>query len=113
MSRLSDPLQYKQYWGQYNGDFDNRREIETYDNLAAEYAGINGIPIQFFPINVDDYKNNLDAVLGESSAPKWDRRYDLTALLEDFTQETITFGDIGELNTDEITLPALHLYNSI
>jgi hypothetical protein len=104
MSGLSDPLQYKKYFGQFSGDFDNRREIETYDNFAAEYCGIKGVPLEYYPINVDSYKQGLDVVYGENSSPKWDRKYVLTAILEEWTQEIQAFGGFGMVNTDDITL---------
>ena len=104
MSGLSDPLRYKRNWGQFAGDFDNRREIETYDNFAAEYAGIKGIPVDYFPINVDSYKEGMDVVYGENSAPKWDRKYQLTAILEDWTGELVNFSKFGLENVDEVTL---------
>ncbi len=104
MSGLSDPLKYKRQFGQFNGDFDNRREIETYDNLAAEFAGIKGIPLEYYPINVDLYKDGMDVIYGDNSRPQWDRKYILTAILEEWTQEIQAFNGMGLQNTDDITL---------
>jgi len=104
MSGLSDPLRYKKYWNQFSGDFNNQREIETVDNTMAEYAGIAGIPIQYFPINVDDYSDGIDTIYGENSRPKWDKKIELTGILDDFTPELQGFNAIGLSNIDEITL---------
>jgi hypothetical protein len=104
MSGLSDPLKYKKNWNQFSGDFNNQREIETLDNTFAEYAGIAGIPIDYFPINVDDFADGIDPVYGENSTPKWDRKIQLTAILDEFTPEVQSFGAVGIENIDEITL---------
>jgi hypothetical protein len=104
MSGLSDPLKYKKYWNQFGGDINNAVEIETIDNQMAEYAGIAGIPIIFCPINVDDYKDGLDSVFGENSQPKWDRKIQLTGILDEFTPEVQGFQAMGLQNIDEVTL---------
>lgn len=104
MAGLDDPLRYKSAWNQFGGDFSNRREIEFYDNQAAEYSGIKGIPLEYYTINVDDYKDGIDEVYGENSRPKWTKKYTLVAILEEFTPEVQAFGGIGLENIDEIVL---------
>lgn len=101
---MSDPLRYKNYFGQYNGDFENRREITTYDNMMAEYAGIKGIPLEYYPINVDDYEKKIDIVYGETSTPKWDKKHILVGIIEDFSEEMQAFSKFNIENIDEITL---------
>lgn len=101
---MTDPLRYKQFFKQFNGDFDNRQEIATYDEMMKEFAGIRGIPIEFYPINVDDFADGIDVVYGENSTPKWDRKIVMTAILEEFSPEIQAFAKFGIENTDEITL---------
>lgn len=97
----SDPLAYKQYWNQFSGSQGNQKEIATYDGLMREYASIKGVPVEYFTINVDDYKDGMDQVYGENSTPKWDKKYTLVAILEDFTPEANQFSGIGLENIDE------------
>lgn len=104
MSGLSDPLKYKKFWNQFGGDYNNSREIETYDNLQAEIAAIYGIPIYYYTINVDQYKDGMDPVYGENSMPVWDRAFQFTALLDEWSQEMQEARAFGMINTDEITL---------
>lgn len=101
---MSDPLKYKQYWNQFSGDYSNNREIESYDNMMAEYAAIRGVPIEFFPINVDEYAKHMDPVYGENSQPKWDRKIPITGILEEWSPEVQLFNAGGLQNEDEITL---------
>lgn len=103
MVQIFDPLQYKKNWNQFSGDFDNRKEIEFYDQQMFEYAAIRGIPIIYYPISVDDYKNGMDIVYGENSKPKWEQKFSLVGILEDFTQEVRQFGAINLENIDEIS----------
>jgi hypothetical protein len=104
MSGLSDPLQYKKYFGQYSGDFNNQKEIELYDNLAAEMAGIKGIPIEYYTINVDGYADEMDPIYGDNDRPQWDRKYVLTGIIEEFSPELQAFLAIGEKQIDDITM---------
>jgi hypothetical protein len=97
-------MRWKRYWGQYQGDYDNNREIQTYDNMMAEWAGIVGIPIQYYTLHVDDYKDGLDPIHGENSRPVWDRAFQLTAITEQWTQELQNFSTFGLENIDELTL---------
>jgi hypothetical protein len=99
-----DPLAYKKYWNQFSGSQGNQKEIATYDNLMKEYAMIKGIPIVYYTINVDDYKEGMDQIYGENSKPKWDRKYNLVAILEEFTPEAQEWGLRGLTNTDELTM---------
>ena len=101
MANFTDPLSYKDNWNQYGGDFDNRKEIEFYDEQMYEYAAIKGVPIEYCTINVDDYKEGIDVIYGENSRPKWDKKYKIVAILEDFTQELRQFGNIPIQNIDE------------
>lgn len=101
MSDFSNPFGNKNAFNYFAGDFDNRQEIEFLNNEMFEYIKEVGVPIFYYTINVDDYKNNMDVVYGENSKPKWDRKYKILALLEDFTQENRTFGGIGLENIDE------------
>lgn len=104
MSNFSDPLSYKQYWNQYNRSQENLREITTYDDMMREYAMIKGIPIEYYPINIDDYKNGMDNIYGENSRPKWDKKFPMVGIIEDFSQEQQQWGGIGLENIDEITI---------
>jgi hypothetical protein len=104
MAGAPDPFRWKRYWGQFSGDYDNRREIETYDNMMAEYAGIYGIPVVYYTLHVDDYKNDLDVIHGESSTPVWDRSIQLTALTDQLSQEPQNFTQFGLENIDTLIL---------
>lgn len=104
MAGAPDPMRWKKHWGQYSGDYSNSKEIETYDNMMAEYAGIYGIPILYYTLNIDDYKENLDVISGESSTPKWDRVFQLTAIAEEWAKEMQKFSAFGLENSDELTL---------
>lgn len=101
---MVDPLAYKKYWNQFSGSQNNQKEIATYDNMMREYAMIRGIPIVYHTINIDDYKEGLDQIYGENSKPKWDRHYNLVAILESFSGEEQEWGLRGLQNIDEITL---------
>lgn len=103
MTTYSDPLALKQYWNQFNGEFDNRKEIQFYDDEMRQYAMIKGIPVEYYTINVDDYKDGMDIIYGENSKPKWDRKFTLVGIIEDFTQEVRQFGGIPLQNIDEIS----------
>lgn len=104
MAGVSDPMKWKQFFGQYGSDVENNREIQTYDNMMAEYAGIVGVPIRYYTLNIDDYKDNLDPIYGENSNPIWDRAFMLTALLEEWSQEVQNFSAFGLENIDELTM---------
>lgn len=101
---MVDPLAAKQYWNQFSGSQNNQKEIATYDNMMREYAMIKGIPITYYTINVDDYKDGMDQIYGENSKPKWDKHYNLVAILENFSGEQQEWGLRGLQNVDEITL---------
>lgn len=101
---MTDPLAYKKYWNQFSGSQGNQKEIATYDNMMREYAMIKGVPIMYYSINVDDYKEGLDQIYGENSKPKWDRKYGMVAVLDEFSPEAQEFGLRGLVNTDEIVL---------
>lgn len=104
MTDYSNPLDSKQYFNQFNGDFDNRQEIEFFNQEMYQYAKIAGIPVTYMPIDVDSYKSEYDVVYGENTKPKWDRKFLMVAILEDFTQETRQFSGIGLENIDEVTM---------
>jgi len=104
MSGLDDPLKYKRFFNQFGGDYNNSREIETYDNLQAEYAGIYGIPIEYYPIVVDAYEEGLDRVYGENSRPVWDKKYQITGLIDEYSQELLKWQAAGQMNVDEVTM---------
>lgn len=104
MAGAPDPMRWKRYWGQYGGDYDNNREIQTYDNMMAEWSGIVGIPIMYYTIHVDDYKEGIDPVYGENSSPVWDRAFELTAILPEWSQELQNFTTFGLENIDELQL---------
>lgn len=98
---MTDPMSYKKYWNQFSGSQDNLKEIATYDSMMAEYYAIKGIPVEYFTINVDEYKEGMDQVYGENSRPKWDKKIPMLAILEDFTPETQQWSGIGLENVDE------------
>lgn len=104
MSGLADPMAAKQFWNQFSGDIDNATEIETYDNMMGEYCAIKGIPVEYYTIQVDNYAAGMDPVYAENSRPKWDKKFTFPAILDEFSYETIEYKDMGQLNTDEITL---------
>lgn len=104
MAGLDDPLKYKKYWNQYGGDYNNSREIEMMDNLQAEYAGIYGIPIEYYPISVDAYAEGMDPIYGENSTPVWDRKYQLTGIIDEYSQEMLQWQAAGQMNVDEVTM---------
>ena len=104
MSGLSDPLKYKSFFNQFGGEYDNSREIETYDNLQAEYAAIYGIPVSYYTINIDSYKDGMDPIYGENSTPVWDRKFRLTAITEQYSAEQLQWQGHGQVNIDEITI---------
>jgi hypothetical protein len=97
-------MRWKKYFGQFGGQYDNNREIQTYDNMQAEISGIYGMPILYYTLNIDDYKNSMDIVHGESATPKWDRVFKLTALNDNFTQEAQKFSSFGLENIDELSV---------
>lgn len=104
MSGLSDPLSYKKYFNQFGGEYNNAREIETLDNVQGEIAAIYGIPIDYYPISIDAYAENLDPILGENDRPIWDRKYKLTALQDEYAQELLKWEAAGQINVDETVL---------
>jgi hypothetical protein len=104
MAGASDPFRWKRYFGQFSGDYDNNREIETYDSLMAEYAGIAGVPIIYYTINVDQYKNGINIATGENSSPLWDRSIQLTALQENWSNEAQKITTFNLENIDELVL---------
>lgn len=103
MAGLSDPLRYKQYWNNFSGERNNP-EIQTYDTVMAEYAGIKGIPIEFYTLNIDHYKENMDALWGENTKSTWDRCFTLTAILDEWSQDTLEWQQGVQWQTDQIIL---------
>jgi hypothetical protein len=104
MSGLDDPLKYKRFFNQFGGEYNNSREIETYDNLQAEFAGIYGVPIEYYTIHVDGYKDGLDVIYGENSVPVWDRKFQLTGIIDEYSQELMNWQAAGPVNIDEVTM---------
>lgn len=104
MASSIDPFKYDKYFGQFGGSYNNGREIDYFDKQQAEYAAIYGIPINYYTINVDDYKEGMDIIYGENSTPVWDRKFQMKALLDEYSQEMVQWQGAGQIGTDEITL---------
>jgi len=103
MAGLSDPFSYDKYWTQFSSD-PCSREKETYDRMMAELAAIKGIPVEYYTLNIDDYADNQDVILGDNSKPKWDRRFIMKAMLDTWTPEVLLYTAFGRQSEDEITL---------
>ena len=108
MANFTDPMSYKERFTQFSGDFDNRKVIGSYDKQMYQYACIKGIPIEYYTINVDDYKEGIDVIYGENSRPKWDKKFKIVAILEDFTQEMRQYGNIMPIQNIDETQMFIH-----
>jgi hypothetical protein len=94
MSGLSDPLQYKSYFGQHLGTEYQNNEIQMYDNATAEYFGIYGIPTEYYPVDVD----TSNVVFGEDQARSYLKKINITTILDqEGFDENLLYSGFGQL----------------
>jgi len=102
MAGINQPRKKKQWFRQYSGPWEQRNEIEMYDNAIAEYMAIYGLPIDYFPVEANP---NRDRIFGEDAAKRYLRKHELTALVKDGGfEENLIYGGFGELNQVEFQI---------
>lgn len=99
MSGLDHPLGYKKYFPNHTDRIGMEQEIEMYDTIAAEIFGIQGVPIDYYPADVN---TESDPIFGEDANKKYARKHQLTAILKDgVVEETLLFNGFGLTNVVE------------
>lgn len=102
MAGLNQPRKKKQHFRQYSGPWEQRNEIEMFDNAIAEYFAIYGLPIDYFPVEAN---YNKDRIFGEDTTKRYLRKHELTALVKDGGfEENLVYGGFGELNQVEFQI---------
>lgn len=95
-------LDQKQFWDQYKGAMANAAEFEFYDNIATEIFNIYGVPVEYFPAEVDP---NKDRIFGEDPNKKYTRKIMTTGIIEGgAVQENVNFSMYGMMNKVEFTM---------
>ncbi len=103
MSGLNDPLEYKDFWHQFNGRFENQDEQGFWDDQLAEWFGVYGIPIRYYPAIIEE--KDIDRVFGEAKNISFRDVVMLTGIIEGASiEENIVYNPFGQLNNVEFVL---------
>lgn len=101
---MPDPLQQKQFWDQYKGALYNASEIDFYENITQEIFSIYGVPIEYYPVQVD-IEDPQKRIFGEDPTKKFIKKYVITAVIDgDSISENVIFNNFGMLNKVEFTI---------
>jgi hypothetical protein len=102
MAGLDNPWEYKDFWGQFGGQFKNETEIEFFDDQIAEWFGIYGVPMHYYPVKVDV---NSDRVFGEDQTLSRSNVRLLTGIIEGGAiDENLIFIPYGQSNKVEFVM---------
>jgi len=102
MAGLDNPLQYKQYYNQFSGPWKQKNTIEMYDNALAQYFGVYGIPIDYYPVEVN---YNKDRIFGEDTAKRYIHKRQLTCIVKDGAfEENLVYNGFGEITQVEFQI---------
>lgn len=102
MSGLDNPWEYKGFWHQFDGQFKNGDEIEFWDNQIAEWFGIYGVPMRYFPVVAN---KDADRIFGEDQNMSRTTVHLLTGVIEGGQMdENLLFNAFGQLNQVEFVL---------
>ena len=102
MAGRNNPLDRKKYFKQYTGPWKQYNEIQMYDNAMAEYFAIAGIPIDYFPVDVN---YNKDRIFGEDTAKRYIYKRQLTCIVKDGAfEENLIYNGFGELTQVEFQI---------
>ena len=103
MAGLNNPLEYKDFWHQFNGQFENQDEQGFWDDQLSEWFGIYGIPMKYAAadIKIED----VDRVFGEITNTRFPSVVDLTGIIEGASiDENIMYNGFGQLNNVEFVM---------
>lgn len=96
---MTDPLSYKTYFPQGTGPLNQNNEMETFDNMQAEMINIYGIPMDYYPVQVDIKK---DVAFGEDTTKLYLRKVQVMGKIDnDGFDENLLYTGFGELNNIE------------
>lgn len=102
MAGANRPLAKKKWFRQYSGPWEQRNEIEMYDNAISEYFQIYGLPIEYYPVEAN---HNKDRIFGEDTTKRYIRKHDLTAIVKDGGfEENLVYNGFGEINQVEFQI---------
>jgi hypothetical protein len=103
MAGLNDPWEYKKFWHQFNGQFENQDEQGFWDDQLSEWFGIYGVPLKYYPLNIDITKS--DRIFGEVTTVSYDRVVHLTGVIDNNSiDENILYNTFGQLNNVEFVM---------
>ena len=103
MAGLNDPWEYKDFWHQYDGQYDNEEEIQFWDDQAAEYFAIYGMKVKYYPIEVD--LDEADIIFGEQTTRSYGTVKHITGILEGLQmEENLFYNTFGQLNQVEFNM---------
>jgi hypothetical protein len=106
MVGFNNPLSKKKYFKQFTGPWNQYNEVQMYDNAMAEYFAIAGIPIDFFPVDVN---HNRDRIFGEDVNKRYIYKRQLTCIVKDGAfEENLVYNGFGEITQVEFQI-YLHL----
>lgn len=96
----------KKYFPQMYGSNKVGNSINTFDKMQAEMINIFGVPMDYYPVEVDIKK---DIVFGEDTTKRYMRKHIIKGKIDnDGFDETLLYSGFGELNQIEFKI-YLHL----
>jgi hypothetical protein len=102
MAGLNNPLSKKKYFKQFTGPWNQYNETQMYDNAMAEYFAIAGIPIDFYPVDVN---YNKDRIFGEDTTKRFMYKRQLTCIVKDGAfEENLVYNGFGEITQVEFQI---------
>lgn len=102
MAGLNNPLSKKKYFKQFTGPWNQYNETQMYDNAMAEYFAITGIPIDFYPVDVN---YNKDRIFGEDTTKRYMYKRQLTCIVKDGAfEENLVYNGFGEITQVEFQI---------
>lgn len=103
MAGLNDPWEYKPFWHQFNGQFENQDEQGFWDDQLAEWMGVYGIPLKYYPAQIDIKK--ADRIFGEATDVSYGNVVHLTGVIDgNSIDENILYNAFGQLNQVEFVM---------
>jgi hypothetical protein len=103
---MSDPLDKTKYFPQGMGPQYQGNTISTFDKMQAEMINIYGVPMDYYPVEVDI---NKDIAFGEDTTKRYMRVHKIKGRIDnDGFDENLLYTGFGELNNIEFRI-YLHL----
>jgi hypothetical protein len=103
---MQDPLSYTKYFPQGTGPQNQGNEIATLDSMQAEMINVYGIPMDYYPVEVNIKK---DIAFGEDTTKRYMRKHVIKGKIDnEGFDENLLYTGFGELNNIEFRI-FLHL----